>query len=75
MEEKAGCFAFIILQMYCYFKCSVVLPHGAVGWSECVIVVFPDLTHLLFDILTVKTIHSWPPFESLDSWVDPPGWS
>ena len=31
-EEKAGCFA-IVLQMYCYYKCSVALPQGAVGWS------------------------------------------
>ena len=30
-EEKAGCFAFIVLQMSCYCKCSVTLPHGAVG--------------------------------------------
>ena len=27
----AGCFAFIVLQMSCYCKCSVDLPHGAVG--------------------------------------------
>ena len=27
-EEKAGCFAIVVLQMYCYYKCSVVLPHG-----------------------------------------------
>ena len=32
-EEKAGCFAMIVLQMYCYDNCSVTLPHGAVGWS------------------------------------------
>ena len=32
-EEKAGCFAIIVLQMYCYYKCSVALPHGAVSWS------------------------------------------
>ena len=32
-EVKAGCFAFIFLQMYCYFRCSVALPHGAVGRS------------------------------------------
>ena len=32
-EEKAGCFAIIVLWMYCYYKCSVALPHGAVGWS------------------------------------------
>ena len=28
-DEKVGCFA---LQMYCYCKCSVALPHSAVGW-------------------------------------------
>ena len=32
-EEKAGCFAIIVLEMYCYNKCYVALPHGAVGWS------------------------------------------
>ena len=32
-EEIAFCFAIIVLQMYCYYKCSVALPHGAVGWS------------------------------------------
>ena len=32
-EEKAGCFAIIVLQMYCYNKCYVALPHGAVVWS------------------------------------------
>ena len=32
-KEKAGCFATIVLQMYCYCKCSVVVLHGAVGWS------------------------------------------
>ena len=47
-EEKAGCFAFIVLQMYCFFKCYVTLPHSTVGWLQRVIVVFPDHTHLLF---------------------------
>ena len=32
-EAKTGCFAIIVLQMYCYYKCSVALPHGAMGWS------------------------------------------
>ena len=32
-EEKAGCFAIIFLQMYCYYKFSVALPDVAVGWS------------------------------------------
>ena len=33
VEERAGCFAFIVLRMSCYCKCSVALPHGAMGWS------------------------------------------
>ena len=32
-EEKAGCLAFIVLQMYCNYKCSVALSHGVVCWS------------------------------------------
>ena len=32
-EKKAGCFAIIVLQMYCYYKCPIALPHGALGWS------------------------------------------
>ena len=32
-EEKAGCFAIIVLQINCYYKCSVALPHGTVVWS------------------------------------------
>ena len=32
-EDTAGCFAIIVLQMYCYFKFSVALPNGALGWS------------------------------------------
>ena len=31
-EEKACCFAFIVLQMSCYFPCSDALPRGAVVW-------------------------------------------
>ena len=32
-KEKAGCFAIIVLQMYCYYGCSVALLHGAGGCS------------------------------------------
>ena len=32
-EGKAGCFAIFVLQMYCYYKCSVALTHGVAGWS------------------------------------------
>ena len=32
-EVRSGCFASIVFRMSCYCKCSVVLLHGAVGWS------------------------------------------
>ena len=32
-EERAGCFAFIVLRMSCCCKSSVTLPHDVVGWS------------------------------------------
>ena len=32
-EEKAGCFAFIVLRMPCYCKRSVTPPYGAMGRS------------------------------------------
>ena len=32
-EERTGCFAFIVLRMFCYCTCSVTPPHIAVGWS------------------------------------------
>ena len=33
MEEEAGCFVVIVLEMFCCYKSNVALPHGAVGWS------------------------------------------
>ena len=35
---------------------SVALPHGAVGWSAGVIVVFPNHTHLLSKIWDLITL-------------------
>ena len=38
-EERAGCFACFVLWMPCYYKRSLALPHGALGWSalcDCV---------------------------------------
>ena len=35
--------------MYCYYECSVALTHGALFGLQCVVVVFPDHTHLLLD--------------------------
>ena len=31
--KQAGCFSIIVLQMYCNYKCTVALPHVALGWS------------------------------------------
>ena len=46
-KRKTCPFTIIILQMYCYYKCSVELPHGAMGWSAVcwsAVCVFPDHT-------------------------------
>ena len=46
--QTVGCFAFIVLRIICYCKCSVILPHSAVGWSvvcDCGI----SLSYSLFD--------------------------
>ena len=32
-DERAGCFALVVFLMPCSCKCSVALPHGALGWS------------------------------------------
>ena len=32
-RKRAGCFAFIVLRMPCYCKCSLALPRDDVGWS------------------------------------------
>ena len=32
-REKDGCFAIFLLQMCCFYKCYVSLPHDAIGWS------------------------------------------
>ena len=47
-RERAGFFSIIVLQMYCYYKCSVALPHSVVGWSAVCDCGIPDHTHLLF---------------------------
>ena len=47
-EEKASCFAIIVLHMYCYYKCYVAPPHGAVGWyavCDCGISLSCSLTY------------------------------
>ena len=33
-EERAFCFAFIVLRMSCYCDCYAVLYHIVVGWSS-----------------------------------------
>ena len=48
-EEKAGCSDIIVLQMYCYK--NIMRPCLTVPWVglQCMIVVFPDHTHLRFE--------------------------
>ena len=47
VEKRAVCFTLVFLLMSCDCNCSAALPHGAMCWSAvCVIVVFPDHTHL-----------------------------
>ena len=50
-EENDSCFALIVFLVSCDCKCSVPLPHDAVGRSTVVIVFFPVYTHLLFAYL------------------------
>ena len=45
--------------MYCYYKCSVGLPHGAVDWSAVCECGNPDHTHLLFvDLINIVSLLS-----------------
>ena len=37
--------------MYCYYKFSLAFPHVPWVGPQCMIVVFPDHTHLLFYVL------------------------
>ena len=32
-EVIAGCFAFIVFRMSCFYKCPVAFPHSTMGWS------------------------------------------
>ena len=40
--------------MSCYCKSYVSPPRGAIGWSAVCDLVFPDHTHLLFEVPQVK---------------------
>ena len=42
--------------MSCDYKCSVALPHDAVGLSAVVSVVFPVYTHLRFCLSSVQLL-------------------
>ena len=54
-EEKTSCFAFIVFRMFCYFnRLWLFLTVPLVG-LQCVIVVFPDHTHLLSESVASLT--------------------
>ena len=54
-EEKAGCFAIIVLLKY--FTINILWFFLMVPWVglQCVIVVFPDHSHLLFGLICQLT--------------------
>ena len=54
------CFAFIVLWTSDYCKCSVALPQAARVGLQCVIVVFPDYTHLLFIYTSILFLIYFP---------------
>ena len=37
-KRKVVALLFIVLHMYCYYKCSVALPHSATGCSAVIVV-------------------------------------
>ena len=47
-RKRAGCFAFIVLRMSCYCKCSVAIPRGTMGWSAVCNCCISNHTHLHF---------------------------
>ena len=57
-EERAGCFAFIVLRMSCCCKCTVALPHCVVCWSavcDCVLTYFiKTFCHLASRLEVIK---------------------
>ena len=47
-EERAGCFAFVVLRMPCCCDVLRLCPIVPLVGLQCVIVVFSDHTHFLF---------------------------
>ena len=59
-KERTGCFAFIVLWMACYLKCSVNIPRGIVGWSAvCGISCSYSLTFYRFLCFTLYPSLYW----------------
>ena len=46
--ERADCFTLFVFLVYCDCKCSVAFLEVPWVALRCVIMVFPDLTHILF---------------------------
>ena len=47
-EDRAECFAFIILWMSCYCKHSMFFLRASWAGLQCAIVLFPDHSHVHF---------------------------
>ena len=48
LGSRGGGSIFIVILIFCDCKCTVVLPHGAEGWSAVCDCGIPDHTHLSF---------------------------
>ena len=58
--------------MSCYCKCSLTLPHDAVGWSEVCVVVFPDHKHFLkafLDMTLINNAKEWYIIVAAQAWL------
>ena len=60
VKIRAGCFTLFDFLMPCDFYCSVATPRGTMGCLQCVIVVFPDHSHLLIPIVKLLRFKDIP---------------
>ena len=60
-KERADCFTLIVflISSWCFVAVSVLWLFLAVSWVglQCVIVVFPDLTHLFYLITSLHVLN------------------
>ena len=57
-RRRAGCFTLTVFLMSCDSQCSVVLPHGALGWTavcDCgILIILTCLFHSSENVIEVQ---------------------